>query len=137
MYGHEVMSEMLEKLDGSRISFIHELYGLTAIFNCLSVNDIDSYEREKMMGNRVMNTVRDEYENKECSNDFEAFQKSLRITNAIIKVIYRKIKNAKQENPGNTEFHKLLDNIGKGVVGMFFFHDKCTRYNETKGGDWR
>ena len=56
---------------------------LAAIF-CLIVNDIYSYEREKMMGNRVMNTVRDIYENKECSNDFEAFQKSLRITNAMI-----------------------------------------------------
>ena len=86
MYGHEVMSEMLGKLDGSQISFIHELYGLTAIF-CLIVNDIFSYEREKGMGNRVMNTVRDKHKNKECSDDFEAFQKSLRITNVIVKVM--------------------------------------------------
>ena len=105
MYGHEVMSEMLGKLDGSQISFIHELYGLTAIF-CLIVNDIYSHEKEKIMGNRVMNTVRYKYENKECSDDFEAFEKSLRITNAIIKVMYRKIENAKHENPDSTTLAK-------------------------------
>ena len=48
--------------------------------------------------------------------------------------MYHKIENAKQESPGNTESYKLLDKIGKGIVGMFLFHDKSTRYSETK---WR
>jgi hypothetical protein len=133
MYGHEIMSEMLGNLNGKQMSFIHELYSFTSIF-CLIVNDIYSYEREKIIGNRVMNTVRDKHQAKECSDDLEAFQKSLKIVNAIIKLMYRKIENAKQESPDNAEYHKLLDNIGKGTVGMFFFHDKCTRYNET---EWR
>ena len=73
MHGHEVMSEILGKLHGSQISFIHEIYALTSIFS-LIVNDTYSYEREKMMGSRVMNIVRDKHENKECSDDFEAFK---------------------------------------------------------------
>ena len=85
MYGNEVMSEMLGKLNGTELSFIHELYGMTAIF-CLIVNDIYSYEREKILGNRVMNTVRDKRESNECSDGLEAFQKSLKTVNAIIKL---------------------------------------------------
>ena len=114
------------------LTLLTELYFLETFF-CMVVNDIYSYKREMTINARICNMVKTFAVGKECE-DSEAVQKCIEILNAVVKIMYHKIENAKQENPEDQNLWRLLDNIGLSTAGWYYFHHYSPRYDDSR---WR
>ena len=128
----EVASGMLGTLSGENLSLINELYCINA-FNCLTLNNVYSHEKEERRGITGVNTVSTMSESEECSSvDTDAALKAIRILDALVKVqMYQMIQNSKQGNPDNKELHKLLDYVGMATAG-WYFHEYSPRYQDVQ-----
>ena len=70
---------------------------------------------------------------KDCGES-EAVQKCVEIINAVVKIMYQKIENAKQENPEDQNLWRVLDDIGLATAGWYYFHHYSPRYDDSA---WR